>query len=225
MRAMNKSFVLFLTCTFLLGSMGWCEEKIMRKKLPEPKYRSAVSLEETLKNRRSVRNYSKTPISLDYVAQLLWSAQGMTTNWGGRTSPSAGALYPLEVYAITGNVENLSPGAYRYDPKVHEIIMIAEGDLRAKLASAALGQNSIREGAISLVFTAVYQRTTRRYGDRGIQYVHIETGHAGQNVCLQAEALGMGAVPIGAFNDDEVRRLLNLPRDERPLYIIPVGNK
>lgn len=225
MKAVIKIFFLFLTCTFLLGSMGWCEEKTMRKKLPEPKFRSAVSLEESLKNRRSVRNYSKNPITLDHVAQLLWAAQGVTTGWGGRTSPSAGALYPLEVYAIIGNVENFPPGAYRYDPKAHEIIMIAEGDLRTRLASAALGQNSIREGAISLVFTAVYQKTTRRYGDRGIQYVHMETGHAGQNVCLQAEALGMGAVPVGAFNDEEVRILLNLPKDERPLYIIPVGKK
>ena len=195
----------------------------MRKKLPDPKSRGIVSLEESLAKRRSVREYDNTPLSLEDVSQLLWAAQGITAHWGARTAPSAGALYPLEVIVVVGNVGDLPPGGYRYDPKGHELAGITVGDLRPQLASAALGQSAVRNAAIDVVFTAVYQRTTRKYGDRGIQYVHMEAGHAAQNLCLQATALGLGTVPIGAFDDEQVGRLLNLPKDERPLYLIPVG--
>jgi SagB-type dehydrogenase family enzyme len=195
----------------------------MRKKLPDPKTRSDISLEDCLVKRRSVREYRNDPLSLEDISQLLWAAQGVTAHWGARTTPSAGALYPLEVVVVVGNVRDLPAGAYRYDPKDHEIVGIALGDLRSQLAGAALGQSSVRNAAIEVVFTAVYQRTTRKYGDRGIQYVHMEVGHAAQNVCLQATALGLGTVPIGAFDDDQVSLLLNLPKDERPLYLIPVG--
>jgi SagB-type dehydrogenase family enzyme len=195
----------------------------MRKKLPDPKSRGIVSLEESLAKRRSVREYDNTPLSLEDVSQLLWAAQGITAHWGARTAPSAGALYPLEVIVVVGNVGDLPAGAYRYDPNGHELVGIAVGDLRSQLASAALGQSAVRNAAIDVVFTAVYQRTTRKYGDRGIQYVHMEAGHAAQNLCLQATALGLGTVPIGAFDEEQVSRLLNLLRDERPLYLIPVG--
>jgi SagB-type dehydrogenase family enzyme len=195
----------------------------MRKKLPDPKSRGIVSLEESLAKRRSVREYDNTPLSLEDVSQLLWAAQGITAHWGARTAPSAGALYPLEVIVVVGNVVDLPPGGYRYDPKGHELVGITVGDLRPKLASSALGQSVVRNAAIDVVFTAVYQRTTRKYGDRGTQYVHMEAGHAAQNLCLQATALGLGTVPIGAFDDEQVSRLLNLLKDERPLYLIPVG--
>jgi SagB-type dehydrogenase family enzyme len=195
----------------------------MRKKLPDPKNRGIVSLEESIAKRRSAREYDNTPLSLEDVSQLLWAAQGITAHWGARTAPSAGALYPLEVIVVVGNVIDLPPGGYRYDPKGHELAGIAVGDLRPQLASAALGQSAVRNAAIDVVFTAVYQRTTRKYGDRGVQYVHMEAGHAAQNLCLQAIALGLGTVPIGAFDDEQVGRLLNLPKDERPLYLIPVG--
>ena len=197
----------------------------MRIGLPEPRIDGDVSLEESLVKRRSVRDYAGEPLALEEVSQLLWAAQGTTANWGGRTAPSAGALYPLEVYVIVGDVRNLAAGVYRYDPKGHEMAMTAAGDIRAQLASAALGQTSVKDGAIDLVFTAVYQRTTRKYGDRGVRYVHMEAGHAAQNICLQATAMGLGAVTIGAFHDVRVSRLLNLPRDEEPLYIIPVGKR
>jgi SagB-type dehydrogenase family enzyme len=195
----------------------------MRRKLPAPRTHSDVSLEESLHKRRSIREYSGESLTLEEVSQLLWAAQGMTAAWGGRTVPSAGALYPLEVLVIVGSVRDLPPGVYRYDPMGHEVIMIAEGDRRSQLAGAALGQGSVGDGAVDLVFTAVYRKTTRKYGDRGIQYVHMEAGHAAQNVCLQATAMGLGTVPIGAFNAEQVISLLSLPKDEAPLYIIPVG--
>ena len=195
----------------------------MRIKLPKPKYNSDVSLEESLVKRRSVRDYTGEQLTLEEVSQLLWAAQGITSDRGGRTAPSAGALYPLEVYVIVGDVQDLAIGIYLYKPKKHEVVMIADKDVRQQLAGAALGQSSVKNGAIDIVFTAVYQRTTRKYGDRGIKYVHMETGHVAQNVCLQATAMALGTVTIGAFNDQEVSKILNLPKDEKPLYIIPVG--
>jgi len=196
----------------------------MRIKLPKPKYNSNVSLEESLVKRRSVRNYTGKLLTLEEVSQLLWAAQGTTSDRGFRTAPSAGALYPLEVYVIVGDVQDLAIGIYLYKHEKHELVMIADKDIRQQLAGAALGQSSVKNGAIDIVFTAVYQRITRKYGDRGIKYVHMETGHAAQNVCLQATAMGLGVVTIGAFNDQEVSKILNLPKDEEPLYIIPVGN-
>jgi SagB-type dehydrogenase family enzyme len=199
------------------------EVEQMRIKLPEPRYDCDVSLEQSLVKRRSVRNFADDPITLENVSQLLWAAQGITEGRGGRTAPSAGALYPLEVYVVVGNVRNLAEGVYRYDPKNHEVVMISKEDIRSQLAGAALGQSSVRNGAIDLVFAAVYQRTTRKYGNRGIAYVHMEVGHAAQNVCLQATVIGLGAVTIGAFHDEKVSSILNLSKDEKALYIIPVG--
>ena len=232
-------FLLLLTLPLLFGAIGYSDDnetpassptpileaEEMRIKLPEPTYDSDVSLEESLVKRRSVRDYTGEPLKLEDVSQLLWAAQGVTADWGGRTAPSAGALYPLEVYVVVGNVKGLAAGVYRYDPKRHEVIIIAKGEIRSQLASAALEQDSVRDGAFDLVFAAVYMRTTRKYGARGIQYVHMEIGHAAQNVCLQATAMGLGAVTIGAFYDDKVSRLLNLPKEEKPLYIISVGRQ
>ena len=201
------------------------EVEKMRIKLPKPKYNSDVSLEESLIKRRSVRDYTGEQLTIEEVSQLLWAAQGTTSDIGGRTAPSAGALYPLEVYVIVGDVHDLAIGIYLYKPKKHELVMIADKDVRQQLAGAALGQSSVKNGAIDLVFTAVYQRTTVKYGDRGIKYVHMEIGHAAQNVCLQATAMELGVVTIGAFNDQKVSRILNLPKDEEPLYIIPVGKR
>lgn len=201
------------------------EVKKMRIKLPKPKYNSDVSLEESLAKRRSVRNYTGEQLTIEEVSQLLWAAQGITSDRGFRTAPSAGALYPLEVYVIVGDVQDLAIGIYLYKPKKHELVMIADKDVRQQLAGAALGQSSVKNGAIDIVFTAVYQRTTRKYGNRGIKYVHMEIGHAAQNVCLQATAMDLGVVTIGAFNDHEVSKILNLPKDEEPLYIIPVGKR
>jgi len=194
-------------------------------KLPEVRYDSEVSIEETLLKRRSVRDYAGEPLTLQEVSQLLWAAQGITDPRGFRTAPSAGALYPLEVYVVVGNVQNLTQGVYRYEPDKHELVKIVDGDRRVELAEAALGQAWVEKGAINIVLAAVYERTTGKYGDRGIRYVHIEAGHAAQNLYLQATALGLGTVTVGAFNDDQVKENLNLPGDEQPLYIMPVGRR
>jgi SagB-type dehydrogenase family enzyme len=193
--------------------------------LPRPRIRSEVSLEQALLARRSVRDYAPTPLTLAEVSQLLWAAQGMTAGWGGRTAPSAGALYPLEVYLVAGAVQGLASGVYRYSPKGHQLAEAKKGDVRTALADAALGQECVRDGAISIVIAAVYARTTQKYGARGTTYVHMEVGHAGQNVYLQAEALGLGTVTVGAFYDDRVAKVVGLRDNEVPLYIMPVGRK
>jgi len=191
--------------------------------LPEPRLKSAVSLEETLLQRRSAREYADEALTLEEVSQLLWAAQGVTAEWGGRTAPSAGALYPLETYLVVGNVENLAPGVYKYKPERHELVKVKDDDVREELAKASLGQSWVKEGAIDIVIAAVYERTTRKYGDRGVRYVHMEAGHAAQNICLQATALDLGIVTVGAFHDEQVKNILGMARDETPLYVIPVG--
>ena len=194
-------------------------------RLPEPQYDSDVSIEESLLQRRSIRSYTGDPLTLQEVSQLVWATQGITNPRGFRTAPSAGALYPLEVYVVAGDVQNLVPGIYKYKPDEHELAQLIHGDQRSELAEAALSQPCVKEGALAIVFTAVYERTTVKYGERGIRYVHIEAGHATQNLCLQATAMGLGAVTVGAFHDEQVAKLLNLPDDEHPLYIIPVGRR
>jgi len=192
-------------------------------KLPEPKLESKISVEEALSRRRSVRDYKEDSLSLEEISQLLWSAQGVTAKWGGRTAPSAGALYPLEIYIVVGTVKGLKSGLYHYDPQKHGISQKKEGDLREKLTEASLGQDEILRAPATLVITAVYERTMKKYHERGIQYVHMEVGSAGENIYLQAESLGLGTVFIGAFEDEEVKKVLGI--EEEPLGIMPVGKK
>jgi len=194
-------------------------------KLPEVEYDSDFSIEKSLLKRRSIRRYKDESLEISEVSQLLWAAQGITNNRGLRTAPSAGALYPLEVYVIVGNVHELQPGIYKYKPQEHEIHMLMEGDRRKDICNASLGQSCVEAGAIVIIFSAVYERTTRKYQERGIRYVYMEVGHAAQNVYLQAESLNLGTVVVGAFYDDEIKRIMNMPDEENPLYIMPVGRK
>jgi SagB-type dehydrogenase family enzyme len=192
-------------------------------RLPPPPARGEAALEDLLRDRRSVREFTRAPLTSDQISRLLWSAQGVTSEEGERTAPSAGALYPLEVYLVAGNVQDLPTGVYHYDPGRHALEPGISGDLRKELAAAALDQSCVEDGAAVIVLAAVYERTTRKYGERGRRYVHVEAGHAAQNVCLEAVALGLGSVPVGAFDDERVRRSLGMPADHRPLYLLPVG--
>lgn len=190
-------------------------------RLSPPRLVGEMSVEEALARRRSVRSYLDEPLTPEELGQLLWAAQGITAEWGGRTAPSAGATYPLEVYAVVGKVEGLPPGVYRYLPEGHALVLHKRGDVRADLAREALGQPWVRTAPLVLLIAANYERTTARYGERGIRYVHMEVGHVGQNVYLQAEALGLGTVTVGAFYDAKVKALLEI--QEEPLYLMPVG--
>lgn len=182
-------------------------------------------LVQLFQQRRSVREYKNGKVTLDQIAQLLWAAQGITHPQGFRTAPSAGALYPLELYLVAGHVDGLKTGVFRYQVKTHQLEFLGNKDVRKTLAHAALGQSWIKEAAAVVVFTAEYERTTRKYGKRGVRYVHMEVGHAAQNLFLQAEALGLGTVTVGAFSDDEVTEVLQLPSQFKPLLLMPVGIK
>lgn len=192
--------------------------------LPAPGLTTKPSIERLLQQRRSVREYqSDAAITLPELGQLLWAAQGITHGRGLRTAPSAGALYPLQLYVVAGNVDALPTGVYRYMPKRHQLYKVQGGDQRRHLARAALSQSWIGQAAAVVVFTAVYARTTGKYGQRGERYVHIEVGHAAQNLFLQAEALTLSTVVVGAFDDAAVAMLLPLPEDIQPLVLMPVG--
>jgi len=219
---MKKIIILFFSILFIKGII-YAEEMI---KLPKPRYKSDFSLEEAINKRRSVRSYKDEPLSLEEVSQLLWAAQGITeVSWGLRTAPSAGALYPLKVYLVVGKVKGLEAGVYEYHPKEHALRKILDKDKREELTIACLNQSYIKESAVSLVFSAIFGRTTQKYGEREIRYVYMEAGHASQNVYLQAEALNLGTVVIGAFNDFQVKKILQLSKEESPLYVMPVGKR
>jgi SagB-type dehydrogenase family enzyme len=191
--------------------------------LPTPLYDSQTSIEQALQSRRSVRSFSPDPLTLAEVSQLLWAAQGITHPDGYRTAPSAGAMYPLEIYVVVGNVTDLPAGVYHYQLQDHELILTIEGDLRQSVYEAALQQNALIDGAIVLVITGIYERTTVKYGPRGIQYVHMEVGHAAQNIYLQVVPLGLGTVFIGAFHEEDVRAVLNLSDEVIPQGLMPDG--
>jgi SagB-type dehydrogenase family enzyme len=191
--------------------------------LPTPGLVGSMSLEQALFERRSIRVYQEAPLALSELSQLLWAAQGVTHPDGRRTAASAGGTYPLELLAVVGQVVSLEAGVYRYSPERHSLSLIAPGDQRAALSAAALDQASVAQGAVVLALAGVYERTSGRYGQRATQYVHMEVGVASQNIHLQAVALGLGAVFIGAFADAEVQTILGLEADERPLCLMPVG--
>jgi len=193
--------------------------------LPRPGREGQTAVEKVIANRRSVRSYRDEALSITEVSGLLWAAQGLSSPEGLRAAPSAGSTYPLEVYLAAGRVSGLEAGIYHYQPEGHSISLVKAGDFRWELCQLAMGQSWVEEASVSLILTAQYERTTTVYGERGIRYVHMEAGHAAQNVCLQAEAAGYGTVVIGAFRDIQVAELLGLKKGEAPLYIITAGFK
>ncbi len=220
----------FCVCLGMTGSMFLQEgdavqhaPKSDRIELPAPQTDGRMSLEFALFMRRSVRSFQNHPLSLASVSQLLWAAQGITNSMGLRTAPSAGALYPLEVYVFAGNVEGVSAGLYRYNSQGHQLDRLDERDRRDDLCRAALGQAPVRQAPAAFMITGVGRRITAKYGNRGIRYMLMEAGHVAQNICLQATALDLGAVVIGAFSDREAADILKLDSEESPLYIIAVG--
>lgn len=191
--------------------------------LPSPVYRSNLSIEEALKQRRSIRQYKNEAFNLQQVSQLLWAAQGLTSPIGLRTAPSAGGLYPLEIYLVSGNVQNLPAGVYHYLPTQHALVLMMTGDHRKELAAAAHEQNDIQDAAIDLVIAANYQKTHSKYGNRSERFVDMEAGHVAENIYLQSVSLVLGTVSLGVFDETAVKRTLGLPREEVPVYIMPVG--
>ncbi len=224
------SALLFGNCLYTDPQQQTMETKTVS--LPAPHFDGAVSVEKALKDRRSVRQYLDKPLALDQVSQLLWAAYGITKEMespdflrgGMRTAPSAGARFPLDIYLVAGNVTGLDKGIYKYNSAKHTLELLQIGDKRQELCSAAWDQVFVAQAPASLVYTAVYQRTTSKYGDRGkMRYVCMDLGHSAENVYLQCTAMKLATCAVGAFEDDSVRALLKLPQEEEPLYIMPLG--
>ena len=194
--------------------------------LPAPRLKGEMSLEEAILKRRSRRDFGDSPLTLREVSQILWAGQGITDAAGLRAAPSAGALYPLDLYLVVGKqgVEGLGEGVYHYLPQSHSLEPTVQGDVRQTLARLSREQMFVTEAPLSLLITGEYERTTNKYGERGMRYVHMEAGHVAQNVYLQSEALGLGTVTMGAFQDEKISEALNLPPSYRPLYLMPIGH-
>ena len=197
-------------------------------KLPTPKFDGETSLEKAIKDRRTVRSFTSSHLKLEQLSQLIWAAQGITADRGFlRAAASAGALYPIGLYAVVGKngVMGIGAGVYHYEHRGHSLSLVTEGDLRNEVARASLSQMWMAMAPLSLVITAEYDRITIKYGKRGVRYAMIEAGHVGQNIFLQAEALGLGGGIVGAFDDKDVIRVMGIPRSHEPLLIMPVGYK
>jgi SagB-type dehydrogenase family enzyme len=192
--------------------------------LPAPLRKGKGSVEQALAARRSRRSYASAPVTLAEAGQLLWAAQGVTGPEGQRTAPSAGALFPLELYLAASRVEGLAPGIYRYNAAEHALELHVAGDRRREMTAAASGQDCMRFAACALVLAAVPERCAK-YGDRAAKFIHIEAGHAAQNVYLQAESLELGVCAVGAFSAGEVQRAAELGRDEQAVYLLTVGRR
>lgn len=194
-----------------------------RVPLPTPRRDGTVSLEAALNARRSVREFGVAPLPIEALSQVLWATQGVTGDERRRTAPSAGGAYPLTVHVAAGNVTGLPAGVYRYEASEHALYRVLSGDFRRDLYGATLGQTAPAAAPVSLLITASYERSTDRYGTRGMAYTLIEAGHAGQNLALQVTALGLATTAIGAFREDVVREVLHLDAQEHPIYLFPVG--
>lgn len=192
--------------------------------LPKPRLSGAVSVEQAIAERRSLRSFHERALSLELVSQILWAAQGVSSSDGKRTVPSAGGLLPLEIYLLAGSIEELEAGLYRYEPALHVLRLVSPGDRRVQLATISHEQMWMAAAPAAILVAAVYERTTGKFGAEARKYVDMEVGHVGQNVHLEACALGLGTVVVAAFDPAEVSRLLDLPNGETPLYVMPIGH-
>jgi len=189
-------------------------------KLPEPN--KSTPLSQLLLKRRSIRKYGRGSLKLEEISQILWATYGLVDK-NRRVVPSAGATYPIEVYVFVKNVENLKPGIYKYDENRNTIVLVREGDFSKELASACLNQDWVYKAPVNIVLVAIYERTTSWYGERGFRYIYMEAGHAGQNIYLVSTELNLGTVAVGAFHDDDVKRIIGLGDEYIVLYVFPIG--
>lgn len=186
--------------------------------LPSPAAYGAISLEQAIWKRRSMRAFRPDPLPTGTIGQLLWAGQGITSPDGKRAAPSAGATYPLELYAVT------PAQVMHYLPDGHRVETRDVSDLRPELKAAAVGQSSVGAAPVVIVVAAVPSRSTSRYGSQAEPFIQMEVGHAAENILLQAAALGLAAVPVGSLNSSGAAAALALPADQTVLYLIPVGH-
>ncbi len=195
--------------------------------LPAAEAPGAFSLDQALRERRSVRRFSGRAVTVRQLSYLLWACTGVREREGGfefRTAPSAGALYPIETYLVVNNVSDLEQGLYHYAIAGHQLEKLAGGDYRRQIAAAALGQSMCAEAAVVFVWSAIFGRTCCKYGQRGYRYVYLDAGHIAANLALAAVALGLGSCQIGALYDDRVNAVFGLDGTaESVVYMSVVG--
>jgi SagB-type dehydrogenase family enzyme len=191
--------------------------------LPAPDTESGMPLNDALSKRRSRRNLAPGPLSLPQISQILWAAQGITAKGRFRTAPSAGALYPIEIYVVAENVQGMDSGLYHYSPQNHSLSLLEKGSWSGKVAKAALGQGALTKASAIVLVTAEIERTSGKYGDRADRYIAEETGAIAQNIYLQVESLGLSTVLIGAFYDERIQATLGI--QEVPYAIMPIGRR
>ena len=213
-----------LGITLFIPSGGQGAEAI---KLPPPVKQGGMPLAEALGVRRAVRRFASRPLDLAQISQLLWSADGTSDPRGLRTAPSAGATYPLDLYLVVGEggVKDVPAGVYHYLVAAHALTTVALGDIGAAVPRASLQQSWMTQAPVMVVITGEYRRCAARYGERGVRYTHLEAGNVSQNLFLAAEALGLGAGIVGAFEDKALAQVLKLPPAHEPLLVMPVGYK
>ena len=220
---MKKYTTILVTCLMMFSSIALAQERV---ELPEPKHEGEVSVEEAIFNRKSIRSFTDDSLTVQDVSQLLWAAGGQTVDGitgPTRAYPSAGAIYPLDLYIVIGNVVGIPPGAYKYDWSKHALDLITAGDVRQQLSEAGFGQRMIMEAPVTMIVVGLFDKVANRYGEENaLRFVYMDTGHMGQNVHLEAESLGLGTVMVGALYPDEVAKVIK-SKEGKPVYMMPVG--
>jgi SagB-type dehydrogenase family enzyme len=229
----TRLLITFLFISLFTGACNMSTSKNFKTKnlsfseniitLSKPILDSKISIEKALNTRRSIRNYKKSPLSLEQISQLLWAAQGITNSQGLRTAPSAGALYPLEIYLVSNNVSNLDPGVYSYKNNSHTLKKISQENKISDLSGACLNQECVKNCSAAIVICVIYERTTQKYGPRGKDYALIEVGCASQNIHLQAVSLNIGTVYVGGFEEHKVTQVIQAKNNEHPWCVMPLG--
>jgi len=188
-----------------------------------------VELCSLINNRKSHREFNKQAINLEELSTILWAGYGIREKKMGfyfRNVPSAGALYPIEIYLVSFNIDSIERGIYHYLPKDHVLELIRKGDFSKELTQASLGQGFVSKGSVTIIMSAFFRRNMAKYGHRGLRYILLDAGHIAQNMILVGEAMSIGSCPVGAFFDDEVNQLLGLDGEEESVvYMLVFGKK
>jgi len=213
-------YCMMAVCASVLGGADMSTTRPEgRKPLPPADVSGKMPLEQTIAMRRSIREFAAKALAPEQIGQLCWAGQGITDrSTGYRAAPSAGALYPVELYLVTGE------GVYHYLPREHALETHLADDVRRPLQRASVDQESVGEAPLTVAIAAVVDRSARKYRGRAERYCFIEAGHVAQNILLQATALQLGGVPVGAFDDEQAARALRLPKETRVLYLLPIGH-
>ena len=217
MKRFSGAVFAFALLFIFISTFAFAEQASTEIKLPDPVTDGDVSLEKTISARGSVRIYKNKPLKPEDLGQLLWAGQGQLSKRGRRTAPSAGARYPMTLYVVQ------KTGLWKYLPKTHSLLKIHHENIKGKLAMASLGQSPVTSAPSVILVVANVNITARKYKKRAVRYCDLEAGHIAQNIALQAVARKIGMVTIGAFNDDKIRALLDLPEHFRICYVLPVG--